>query len=329
MKRRIALALPALALVFALGGTALARHHSTARSRYLITSTSQISPSVLAKLKGRPGPPGPPGSGPLGPQGLQGLVGPIGLPGERGPQGGVGPTGETGPRGLNGQGGNNGERGAPGAAGATGATGPTGPSGGPAGPPGPTGPTGPTGSGGTGGTGGGITNTVCTEATVAPKRITCKLKTLGTEQGTWSASISVSASGPQTQANGVVDFNPEYPEEPSTLTVFYKPESENNKLIEGCLGSTNEPVSEPGKLCVIRGSGEPKEATDLNAKFVQFASPFGELQANKALLNQETDPDRHGAIVEFRTNEFEPLAPKTVATAARLNAKGSWSVTAN
>ncbi len=38
-----------LALFFALGGTAIAAQH------YLITSTSQIKPSVLAKLKGKAG----------------------------------------------------------------------------------------------------------------------------------------------------------------------------------------------------------------------------------------------------------------------------------
>src|SRR6516162_2947899 len=95
MKRRIPVALLALAALFALSGTAMAGSHS-ARNRYLITSTNQISPSVLAKLKGSPGPQGPPGSGPLGPQGLQGIVGPIGLPGERGAQGPVGPAGAQG-----------------------------------------------------------------------------------------------------------------------------------------------------------------------------------------------------------------------------------------
>jgi hypothetical protein len=62
-----------LALFFALGGTAVAASH------YLITSTSQIKPTVLSKLKGKPGPQGP--AGPAGPQGAggsQGAVGPQG-----------------------------------------------------------------------------------------------------------------------------------------------------------------------------------------------------------------------------------------------------------
>ncbi|HEV7585945.1 MAG TPA: hypothetical protein VGO14_09225 [Solirubrobacteraceae bacterium] len=61
-----------VALFFALGGTAVAAHH------YLITNTSQIKPSVLAKLKGRAGPQGEPGTvgaqGPAGPSNLSGLI---------------------------------------------------------------------------------------------------------------------------------------------------------------------------------------------------------------------------------------------------------------
>lgn len=55
-------------LFFALGGTALAAKH------YLITSTGQIKPSVLSKLRGNTGP-----AGPVGPQGTQGPAGPSNL----------------------------------------------------------------------------------------------------------------------------------------------------------------------------------------------------------------------------------------------------------
>ncbi|HEY5287580.1 MAG TPA: hypothetical protein VIJ50_10790 [Solirubrobacteraceae bacterium] len=68
-----------LALFFALGGTAIAAQH------YLITSTSQIKPSVLAKLKGNVGAPG--ATGPQGPSGAQGPVGPVGPAGVQGPAG--------------------------------------------------------------------------------------------------------------------------------------------------------------------------------------------------------------------------------------------------
>ena len=63
-----------LALFFVLGGTAVAAKH------YLITSTSQIKPSVLTKLKGNAGPGGPAGpAGAPGAQGAQGPAGPINL----------------------------------------------------------------------------------------------------------------------------------------------------------------------------------------------------------------------------------------------------------
>jgi len=69
-----------LALFFALGGTAIAAQH------YLITSTSQIKPSVLTKLKGKIGPAGAQGpAGPAGAQGPAGLQGPAGTQGQPGP----------------------------------------------------------------------------------------------------------------------------------------------------------------------------------------------------------------------------------------------------
>jgi hypothetical protein len=67
-----------LALFFALGGTAIAAKH------YLITSTSQIKPSVLKQLHGQAGP-----AGIAGPQGAPGATG------ATGPQGATGPAGPS------------------------------------------------------------------------------------------------------------------------------------------------------------------------------------------------------------------------------------------
>jgi hypothetical protein len=65
-----ATAIALLALFFALGGTAIAARH------YLITSASQIKPSVLRQLHGSNGAQGPAGAaGPTGPQGSQGPAG--------------------------------------------------------------------------------------------------------------------------------------------------------------------------------------------------------------------------------------------------------------
>jgi hypothetical protein len=80
-----------VALVFALGGTAVAANH------YLVTSTKQIKPSVLAKLKGNKGPTGaagaPGAAGAAGPAGPQGAAGTNGSTGAKGPAGATGVTG--------------------------------------------------------------------------------------------------------------------------------------------------------------------------------------------------------------------------------------------
>jgi hypothetical protein len=74
-----------LALVLSMSGGALAA------SKYLITSTKQISPKVLKKLKGKAGAPGTPGTpgkegttGKEGPGGKEGPAGKEGLPGKNG-----------------------------------------------------------------------------------------------------------------------------------------------------------------------------------------------------------------------------------------------------
>jgi len=86
-----------LALVFAMGGSAVAASH------YLITSKKQISPKVVRELSGKQGVAGPAGasgaqgaSGPQGPAGAQGLTGEEGEKGTPGPEGKAGPQGEKG-----------------------------------------------------------------------------------------------------------------------------------------------------------------------------------------------------------------------------------------
>ncbi len=72
-----------LALVFAMSGGAYAA------SRYVITSTKQISPKVLKSLQGK-----------AGASGAQGLVGAQGAAGPAGPQGSAGAKGENGTNGA-------------------------------------------------------------------------------------------------------------------------------------------------------------------------------------------------------------------------------------
>jgi hypothetical protein len=79
------------ALVLAMTGGAWAA------KKYVITSTSQIKPSVLKKLIGKAGPPGPAGGqGQAGPQGAPGAAG---APGGQGPQGSPWTAGGTLPSG--------------------------------------------------------------------------------------------------------------------------------------------------------------------------------------------------------------------------------------
>jgi hypothetical protein len=71
-----AVAIASVALFFSLAGTGLAA------SRYLITSTSQIKPSVLKTLEGKQGPAGAPGAN--GAPGAVGATGAAGAPGAAG-----------------------------------------------------------------------------------------------------------------------------------------------------------------------------------------------------------------------------------------------------
>ncbi len=96
-----------LALVFAMTGGAYAA------SKYVITSTKQISPKVLKSLKGANGKNGP--AGPAGPAGAAGA----GTAGAAGPQGPAGAKGETGKEGEKGKEGKTGKEGSPWTAGGT------------------------------------------------------------------------------------------------------------------------------------------------------------------------------------------------------------------
>jgi hypothetical protein len=88
-----------LALVLALGGTAVAA------KRYLITNSKQIAPKALqeiAALAAKQGATGAPG--PQGPRGEKGPDGAKGPSGDKGPLGDKGPTGDKGPPGEAGSG---------------------------------------------------------------------------------------------------------------------------------------------------------------------------------------------------------------------------------
>jgi hypothetical protein len=83
-----------LALVLAMTGGAYAA------GKIIITSTKQISPAVLKKLKGKTGAQG--AIGPAGPEGKQGATGPSGPEGKQGPEGKEGKQGLRGETGQSG-----------------------------------------------------------------------------------------------------------------------------------------------------------------------------------------------------------------------------------
>jgi hypothetical protein len=90
-----------IALVLAMSGGAYAA------SKFLITSTKQISPKVLKSLRGAKGATGPAGlAGPAGPAGAAGA-------GSAGAAGAKGETGPPGPQGIQGVAGKEGKEGSP------------------------------------------------------------------------------------------------------------------------------------------------------------------------------------------------------------------------
>jgi hypothetical protein len=153
-----------------------------------------------------------------------------------------------------------------------------------------------------------------------------RLSSKRSESGGWSATISVPSGGPQTQADGVVSF-PIPLAKGEKVKFTYRTEREALEPKAPCLGSVNEPVAEPGNLCVYRGGAGlgSKENEDRNAKFVQFEDFFGET------INEtgEGNSGDLGVLIVFRTNEFATEGPRlALAKEAHLTAAGSWAVTA-
>ncbi len=230
-----------LALVFAMAGGAYAA------KKFIITSKSQIKPSVWAQLKGKNG-----ANGTNGTNGAPGLNGKDGV-GSQGPQGPQGPQGEKGLKGD------------------TGSVGPTGATG-------TTGKEGPTGKEGATGTTGATGSPWTASGTLPPGK---------TETGTWSYGevpagtntyIPLSFSIPLDPAKAVPAIfftrptwtykgNPAGPEwfDADKFGLGSPKALEGAELLEAetaCPGSNTAPEAEPGFLCIYTtflGTGVQEE----------------------------------------------------------------------
>lgn len=214
-----------LALVFAMTGGAYAA------KKYVITSTKQISPSVLKQLQGK--------------------AGPVGAPGAQGPAGLVGPAGTNGTNGTSGTSGKEGAKGDNGLAGATGATGP-------AGTRGSTGPTGPEGSDGTNGKP-GATGPTGAAGPTGPEGVcakaSCTLPSGSTETGVWGAASGTPASilGVEHGVLATISFTVPLGEGLGSSKVHVIAEGEKGTG-DGTCPTTSEaskPEAESGNLCIF------------------------------------------------------------------------------
>jgi hypothetical protein len=122
---------------------------------------------------------------------------------------------------------------------------------------------------------------------------------------------------------GVASF-PLRLKETANITAKYEPES-YEAPVEPCVGSPNEPVALPGWFCVYRGAilggGERSFPGDKNAKFFKILKPNGE----------EVPPVGEtgvlGALIAFRSDQFNEENIVKLTAETYLVAGGSWAVT--
>jgi hypothetical protein len=267
---------------------------------------------------GATGPTGPSG-GPTGPTGPKGVTGATGATGAKGATGATGPTGKEGATGKTGVTGAIGATGAKGATGATGptgkegatgktgATGPTGPSNGPrgatgengatgaAGPEGKEGASGATGAAGPEGKEGKEGNEGKEGKEGKEGSISGPLPSGKSETGLWSAAgaqqgeIVAPVSFPVRLQGGITNESAHY------IGV-------GEETPTGCTGTADDPGAQPGNLCV-------------------FAS-----QEERTGVEPATITDLHGSSGSSSTGAFVQY---TITSGnGRVNARGSWAVTA-
>jgi len=234
LRRRVSVpgAISMIALFFAMSGGAFA-------AKYMISSTNQISPKVLKKLKGA--------TGPAGVTGAAGVSGQKGATGQAGPTGATGSIGVTGPTGAPGTNGTNGATGATGAPGTNGTNGATG-------------ATGATGAAGTNGTNGtnGATGATGPAGTTLPSGMT--------STGTWATSF-VNNFAVNIFNYAAISF----PLETTFVPVFKWVGPANATTpgaVEGCPGTASEPKAVASTLCVYSAN-----LTSMAEPPVRFPAP--------------------------------------------------------
>jgi hypothetical protein len=266
------------------------------------------------------------GSGAKGVTGAEGASGATGAIGASGATGASATGGESGATGASGQTGAAGEAitGATGAEGATGATGPAGPTGstgvtGSSGGEGANGATGATGGQGPPGSAGALGATGPGGSTELPKQ----LEAGKTEVGYWSVSTGHLPEAPPHVSQGRISFPVPLKKRLSEQHVRYLQPKEVREVAEGkravkaCKAAAGadpnlleEPVAEPGYLCVYAGFQEEEDEEEVGIVGT------GE---------HEAEAGRYGASVEFRLREI----PSEESEFERdgLRAQGTWAVT--
>lgn len=208
-----------LALVFAMSGGAYAA------SKFLITNTKQIKPSVLAQLKGK--------TGPAGPAGTAGSVGPAG------PQGAPGAKGENGASGTNGTNGTPGENVISTALAKGDAT---------------------CKEGGSKFTTGGKETFACTGKPGEPWTVGGTLPKGASEEGAWSGAGPGGPILSEPEIKGIsipVSFDIPLKIAPEKVQIIQAPTAEEKAKHEfptppaGCTGNVEEPGAEKGNLCIF------------------------------------------------------------------------------
>lgn len=280
-----------LALVFAMSGGALAA------SRYLITSTKQIKPNVIASLRGANGKPG--ANGANGAQGAAGAQGPAGPAGGKGDTGEKGSEGSQGPQGPQGPKGEQGPQGTAGAQGQQGAKGDTGPQGitGPAGSPWTAGGTLPVGATETGAW---LVNETGDEA----KRKTAE-------------PIETAISFPIPLVKALINEEEcgESNHQPCVTDVVTREAQEHGTAPAACKGSVESPTAESGHLCVYISyleGGADSETSFYDGVF----NPDGLAPTEQYVEGTGTA----GAILSF-------FAIGTPLKSERAVGAGTWAVT--